>query len=143
MYPDDPSNDDRVVSEKVRNIMKEKGSVYLLRGDYSCRDLKSVIGKCDVLIGARTHATIASSSQLVPTLALAYSTKAFGIMEDVYDKNNCTCEVKNITQNELLEKICYLIDNRHEISKIMSENLNEIRIRSRLNGEFAKKIFNH
>jgi polysaccharide pyruvyl transferase WcaK-like protein len=141
MYPDDPSNDDRVVSEKVRNIMKEKGSVYLLRGDYSCRDLKSVIGKCDVLIGARTHATIASASQHIPTLALAYSTKAFGIMEDVLDREKCTCDISKVTLDELLGKTVYLIENREQIRESASSRLRIITERAYMNGSLAQEVF--
>ncbi len=113
-YGNDPRNDDRIVGGRIRNIMKEKGSVHLLRGDYSCREFKAVIGKCDIFIGARTHATIASASQIIPTLALAYSTKAFGIMEDVLDKEKCTCDISKVTFNELLDKTTYLIENREK-----------------------------
>lgn len=45
---------------------------------------KSVIGMCRFLVAARTHAQIAGLSMGVPTLALAYSPKAPGIVRDVF-----------------------------------------------------------
>lgn len=142
IYSNNQHNDDRIVGEKVWNMMKEKQSAYLIRGEYSCRDLKAVIGKCDVFIGARTHATIASTSQLIPTLALAYSTKAFGIMEDVFDREKCTCDAKNITKEELISKISYLLENTEPVKKIMLEKINSIKERCLLNATLIKEFFN-
>jgi colanic acid/amylovoran biosynthesis protein len=50
----------------------------------SASDFKGVIGLCEALIGARTHATIASMSQGIPTVSIAYSRKAWGIMRDYF-----------------------------------------------------------
>jgi colanic acid/amylovoran biosynthesis protein len=139
-YPDSRHNDDRIVGEKIWNMMEEKGSVYLIKGDYSCRDLKAIIGKCDAFIGARTHATIASASQLIPTLALAYSTKAFGIMEDVLNKEKYTCDIRKLTFNELLGKIINLIDDRGQIREFARDRLESIIERVYLNGKMARDI---
>lgn len=140
-YSSNPNNDDRIVGKKIVNVMKEKKSVRLIKGEYSCRDLKAIIGKCDVFIGARTHATIASTSQHIPTLALAYSTKAYGIMDDVMDRERCTCDVKNITLEEFLKKIEYLIENKKQIKELMMTRVKAIKERSLLNGKLAKGLF--
>lgn len=141
-YPDNPRNDDRLIGEKIRDLMTEKQSAFLIKGEYSCHDLKAVIGKCDIFIGARTHSTIASTSQLIPTLALAYSIKAFGIMEDVFDREKCTCDAKNITKEELISKISYLFENGESVKKIMLERINSIKERCLLNATLIKEFFN-
>jgi len=45
------------------------------------RQTKSLIGQCDLFIGARMHACVAAVSQCVPTVALAYSQKFKGVMD--------------------------------------------------------------
>lgn len=45
---------------------------------------KSIISRCDMFIGARTHATIAAYSTCVPTLVIGYSVKSRGIARDVF-----------------------------------------------------------
>ena len=141
-YPNDSANDDRVAGKAVRSLMVNKQDAFLIEGDYSCAELKAVIGKCALFIGARTHATIASASMLVPTIAIAYSIKAFGIMEDILDKQKCVCDLTNLNSQDLLSKAEYLIENSENVVKEMAGRLEKIRKRSMLNGELAKKIMN-
>jgi colanic acid/amylovoran biosynthesis protein len=139
-YPESHNNDLNT-SANILTLIKKKESVHILKDDYSCRDLKAVIGTCDIFIGARTHATIASSSQSIPTIALAYSIKAFGIMGDVLDREHCTCDIKTMTAEELLAKVGYLIENRGQIRQSMGKRLEAIKERSRLNGILAQEFF--
>lgn len=44
------------------------------------KQMKALIGACDVFVGARMHACIAAVSQSVPTVCLAYSDKFAGVM---------------------------------------------------------------
>lgn len=141
-YPDDSANDDRLAGKAVRSLMVNKQDAFLIEGDYSCEELKAVIGKCAMFIGARTHATIAAASMLVPTIAIAYSIKAFGIMEDILDKGKCVCDIRSTSREELLSKAEYLMDNSENVVKEMRKRLEKIRERSMLNGELAKEIIN-
>jgi len=142
-YPNDPANDDRLVGTAIRDLMLNREDAFAIDGDYSCAELKAFIGRCALFIGARTHATIAATSMLVPTIALAYSTKAFGIMEDVLDREKCVCDIRSFDRDELLSKGEYLLENSNKVAKKMGERLEKIRKRSMLNGELAKKIMNH
>lgn len=45
---------------------------------------KSIISRCDIFIGARTHSTIAAYSTCVPTLVIGYSVKSRGIAKDIF-----------------------------------------------------------
>jgi len=47
---------------------------------YTEGETKYLIGCCDFMIGARMHACIAAISQGIPTVTLAYSKKAQGVM---------------------------------------------------------------
>lgn len=77
------SSDDREVLNKLYEQYAETGRVYLVE-DQKCTQLKEIISKCRIFVGARTHATIAAYSTGVPTLVLGYSVKARGIAKDLF-----------------------------------------------------------
>ena len=54
--------------------------VLIVDQPYSAPELKWIIGHCDFFVGARMHACIAAASQAIPTVTLAYSKKAEGVM---------------------------------------------------------------
>lgn len=140
-YPDNPHNDDRIVVKEILNIMKERESAYIIKGEYSCRDLKAIIGKCSIFIGARTHATIASTSQLIPTIALAYSVKAHGIMKDILDVKQCVIDVKELNADRLVSMVDNLLANKHQVAASMKEHMLDIKAASLRNGELVKSLF--
>ena len=139
-YENDPNNDDRLVGRAITSLMVNKQDAFVIEGDYSCTELKAVISRCALFIGARTHATIGATSMLVPTIALAYSTKAFGIMEDVLDREKCVCDIRSFDRDELLSKGEYLLENSNKVVKEMGGRIEKIRKRSMLNGVLAKRI---
>ena len=75
--------DDRIPLRKLYNEFKDSGRVTMVE-DHDCRELKYIISKCRLFIGARTHATIAAYSSCVPTLVLGYSVKSRGIARDLF-----------------------------------------------------------
>lgn len=76
-------NDDRRPLQELYDTFAHTGRVVLLP-DASCEELKGYIARCRMFVGARTHATIAAYSSLVPTLAVGYSVKARGIARDLF-----------------------------------------------------------
>lgn len=77
------SNDDRGVLRQLYNEFSECGRVILVE-DHTAPELKYIISKCRLFVGARTHATIAAYSTCVPTLVVGYSVKAKGIAKDLF-----------------------------------------------------------
>ena len=76
-------NDDRRPLHEL--FLKFQGTGRVLEiPDGSCEELKGYIGSCRFFVGARTHATIAAYSSLVPTLVIGYSVKARGIARDLF-----------------------------------------------------------
>lgn len=140
-YRNDPGNDDRIVAREIFQKVAHKDRVCLIDGDYNCQELKGLIGSCDVFVGARTHATIASASQLVPTIALAYSTKAYGIMEGVLDQERCVLDVKEFTADRLVSMVEALLSEKDQVVAEMDERVQEIRTASLRNGELARGLF--
>jgi colanic acid/amylovoran biosynthesis protein len=140
-FRNNPENDDRLIGREIYEKIICRDRVNLIEGDYTCEEVKGIIGGCDVFVGARTHATIASTSQLVPTIALAYSTKAFGIMEDVLDRERCVLDVRELTADRLVSMVDALLSGKNQIVADMSARLPAIRSASVKNGELAKRLF--
>ena len=76
-------NNDLETLDEIYQKFKNTGRVMLI-GDHNCMELKGFIARCRIFIGARTHATIAAYSSMVPTLVVGYSVKARGIAKDIF-----------------------------------------------------------
>jgi colanic acid/amylovoran biosynthesis protein len=79
-----PNNDDIIACEELHSHLQDASMCKIVSGELTASDFKGIIGMTECLVGARTHATIASMSQGVPTVSIAYSRKAYGIMNDVF-----------------------------------------------------------
>jgi polysaccharide pyruvyl transferase WcaK-like protein len=99
--------------------------------DCSCEELKGYISKCRFFIGARTHATIAAYSTLVPTLVVGYSVKAMGIAKDLFGTSeNYVLPAQEIKEaNELTNAFIWLQENEIDIKKHLSDILPEYKER--------------
>ncbi len=124
---DDRRSIDTLYEYVKRDIPNEKRLIRA--GDADCECLKSLIGKCRFFIGARTHATIAAYSSLVPTLVVGYSVKALGIAKDLFpdrDTSELVFPVQKLSdKNDLLNAFQRLQDDeesiREHLAKIMPE----------------------
>ena len=77
------SNDDRTVLNRLYEEFGRHERLIPVE-DHSAPELKYIISKCRLFVGARTHATIAAYSSGVPTLVVGYSVKARGIARDLF-----------------------------------------------------------
>ena len=75
-------NDDRGPLGRLFSQFKESERLSLA-ADRSAEELKDLLARCRFVVAARTHASIAAYSSMVPTLVLGYSTKAWGIAQDI------------------------------------------------------------
>lgn len=76
-------NDDRKPLERIYERFKERGRVVMIK-DCGAEELKGYIARCRFMVAARTHASIAAYSSMVPTLVVGYSVKARGIAKDLF-----------------------------------------------------------
>jgi colanic acid/amylovoran biosynthesis protein len=133
-----PDNNDVIACDEVLKRMTHLTGVVVVSGEPSAVDFKGIIGCCECLIGTRTHATIAAMSQGVPTVSIAYSRKAHGIMKDVYGDElgaALTVEARDITPQILLSAY-----ERAVASRIDSGRLAAIKDRAQLNFTVAKAL---
>lgn len=92
----------------------KSGRVYLVE-DSNCCDLKATIAQCKFFIGARTHATIAAYSTMVPTLVIGYSVKAKGIARDLFGtEKGYVLSAESIDNIDDITKAFLFIKNNEE-----------------------------
>jgi colanic acid/amylovoran biosynthesis protein len=119
-----PNNNDLVI---IREIIEQcspetKLWIKVASENHSACELKGLIGSCDALVGTRTHATIASLSQEIATVSIAYSRKAYGIMCDIFGDNlggKLTVKAEEMTAESLIKAYELSISNPPD-SKIIS-----------------------
>ena len=111
-------NDDRKPLRELYETFKSSGRVVRIE-DGSCEELKGYIARCRMFIGARTHATIAAYSSLVPTLVVGYSVKAKGIAKDLFGSyENYVLPVQQLQDKEdLIGAFEWLKDYEEDIRR--------------------------
>lgn len=119
--------------------VKKKDKVIPFVNEYSASELKGIIGQCDMFIGARMHANIAAISSCVPTIAIAYSPKAPGIMKMV-GLERYVCDFKTITFEELKSKADEMWHNREKIKEEMRPKVEELKESVWFNGKLVKDL---
>lgn len=81
-------NDDREAIAEILKAIENVGYNNLSRicviGDHTAEELKGYISRCRFMVVARTHASIAAYSSMIPTLVVGYSVKAKGIAYDIF-----------------------------------------------------------
>lgn len=75
---------DRAAIDDVTSRLDPSEYTVVTAPDYDCREMKSIYGECDFVVGTRFHSVIFAMSEGVPALAIAYGgNKGTGIMKDI------------------------------------------------------------
>jgi polysaccharide pyruvyl transferase WcaK-like protein len=139
-----PVEDDRIISRNIYERVGSKDNVMLVKGDYRADELKGLIGMCDMFIGCRMHATIASTSMGVPTIAVVYGQKSLGIIGDMMGQEKYIVEIGNYEPEGLLDELKARIDsawgNRESIKKELVVRAQAAKERTLLNGSLIKGL---
>jgi polysaccharide pyruvyl transferase WcaK-like protein len=104
-------------------IIPNEDRVRLVRGDKSAARLKYIIGHSRFLITARTHAAIAAYSSGVPALAIAYSSKAFGIAKDLSLDTYTVNGAEIHSPDALIEAVQKLMRDEEKVRESLKEKL--------------------
>lgn len=118
------SNDDRMVNQKLYDDFGQNPRITMI-DDCGCEELKYVISRCSLFVGARTHATIAAYSSGVPTFVVGYSVKARGIARDLFgSEEHYVLPVQDLYRpDELSEAFQWLDANSKTIRESLKERL--------------------
>ncbi|MHC4625372.1 MAG: polysaccharide pyruvyl transferase family protein [Planctomycetota bacterium] len=115
---------DTAACQKVYEQMGAKyvDRIFMVQGDYNQNEIKYIIGLCDFFIGSRMHSCIAALSQYVPALGLAYSKKFLGVFESI-GLTQCVADARTSEEDQLLETIESVFEQRHEIRKHLERTI--------------------
>ena len=121
------SNNDYVYMKKIIDSLPEyREKLKIMDAGLNSVETKYVIGQCSYYIGARTHSTIAALSNKVPTVSIAYSTKAKGLNRDLFGERPVVIDLENLNSKSLLESLNYLIQNQSDLRNILEEKIPEL-----------------
>jgi polysaccharide pyruvyl transferase WcaK-like protein len=102
--------------------------------------IRHVISKCKMFIGARTHAVISAYSMCVPAIALGYSVKSRGIAKDIGLEETLVVDCKNSSEGSLLRSFLYLKDHVEEIRLHLEQIMPNYKKRTYLIREYLEKL---
>ena len=123
VQPGDQSADDDCAF--LADIHRQVGgdNLLLLPPGLGAPGTKRIIAECDLLIAARMHCAIAGCSSGVPTLFLAYSSKALGMAEYVYGHRRFCLRLDEIDGARLVAKVREMQSHSAEISARLKDRL--------------------
>ena len=109
----------------------------------NARQLKYIISKCKILVGARTHATIAAYSTCVPTLAIGYSVKARGIARDLFgSEEGKIISIKTMDNQTLIDIFDGIYNNLDSEREYLKKIIPDYSKKALLSGKALKELIN-
>jgi len=136
------ANDDVSFLEALRDKLADRMAVPVMGvpPGLSAAELKWVISRCEVFVGARTHATIAALSTHVPTLSIGYSVKARGINQDLFGHLKYCVAVGDLNKDLLLKMANLLLDERETIRAQLAEAVPIMQARAMEAGPLLRRV---
>ena len=140
VYEPGNDTDDRIAINNIFHKVENKSKVKIIKNEYTPQELKGIIGQCELFVGARMHATIASTSMLVPTVGIAYSHKMYGIIGKMLGQEKYVLDIKDLSYESLISKINDAWENREKIKKELEIKIPMVKEKAMLNGKFVKDV---
>lgn len=134
-------NDDYACLQDFYNEFKSTGRVLLLPNHLNAIQYKGYIARMRFFIGARTHATIAAYSTLIPTMVLGYSVKSKGIAKDVFGEEKLVLNLKDISDSsKLISKFQEMVQEEEAIIETLANNIPRIKEMSKKAALYLSKM---
>lgn len=120
------AEDDRNVLDMLHERASRKESISYIRENLNPRELKSLYGEMDFLIGTRLHSVIFALGMGTPCINIAYhGTKAEGIMGSL-GLNDYVLNIKTMNSTSLLSCYRKLDSNSQGYKKLITEGIEKI-----------------
>ena len=135
------SNSDWHFLIKVSDQLHHKGLnvtvIPLLNSD----EMKWIISKVELFVGARTHATIASFGSKVPTLCIGYSEKSRALTKLFYGNDEIFLDGRLFSTKVFVEKILTLLGSKDSLRREITMKLPTIIKRAQLSLDHLDNYF--
>jgi len=133
--------------EKIYNTVKNPQKTRIVPFGASAREIKSVIGICNLFICSRFHALVASTSIGTPSIGLiSYSYNKFhgiigGMMKQEQNLFDIDADFNyNAFLNKLKFKSEYLLKHEGSVRSDLLNNFNFTKEQALLNGQFIREV---
>lgn len=129
------NGDDRIAIKEVLNFVRNKSKIYPILGEYTARESKGIIKRCQIFIGGRMHTIIGATSLNIPSVLIQYSHKARGVMdtiglseyvwdyrspkEEFIDKINTVWKQQDNLRKDIQSRMAGIKDEAWEAGKIL------------------------
>lgn len=134
-------NNDYDVLYEYFDEFKNTGRVILLPDNLNATQYKGYIARMRFFIGARTHATIAAYSSIVPTMVLGYSVKSKGIAKDIFGEEKLVLSIDEISDsNKLIESFNEMIRDEDMIRENLISSIPTIKNMSYKAVEYVEEL---
>ena len=124
----------------MQHVVERVSDVFLTPDTLNAEKTKGLIAGCSLFCGARTHSTLAAISTCVPTLSLAYSIKARGLNQDVFDSQDFCVDPKVLTPEIVVEKLLQMKSNQNQIREQLQERVPILKAAAYQSGETLKQL---
>ncbi|WP_058301197.1 polysaccharide pyruvyl transferase family protein [Gorillibacterium timonense] len=121
-------NNDYELLRQFEQEFASTGRVFLLPDHLNATQYKGYIARMRFFVGARTHATIAAYSSLVPTLVLGYSVKSKGIARDLFGEEKLVLAIDQIADpGRLIAAFDEMVGEEESIKAQLAESIPRIK----------------
>ena len=121
------SESDLMACDQIYKALKDKyaARIGIVRGMYGPSEIKYVIGRCEFFIGSRMHACIATLSQSIPAISIAYSDKFIGVMETL-GIPSLVMDARILTHEEIRVSVGRTYSQRQGLRLKLEEKMPEV-----------------
>lgn len=131
---------EKMLIPSVLEDVKCKDSVFVLKGNYTPKEVKSIIGLGQVHIATRMHSSIFAACENVPIISIAYEPKMFSFME-MLKQGQYVVDIENMSLQEMMVKFNKLWKSREESQRIMAPIIESLKKRSLHNTQLVMSLF--
>jgi len=135
----DLGQDDNFVIQEIINIVKAKENVFQLKGNYSPKELKTLLGQMDLIIGMRMHSLIMGSTMGVPVIGFSILPK-FKSFFEMIGQETYLINIKELNSKILLDKITSALSYREQIRKELKVRIKTLQKKALMNTDFILKL---
>jgi colanic acid/amylovoran biosynthesis protein len=140
VFGSDTLKNDQAMIQRLAERLINLDRVSWADSSFNVCQFKYCIAQCHYFIGARTHSTLASLSSLVPTLSVAYSTKAYGINQDLFGHQDYVLPISELNRQTLMKKFCLLKERRSKIIEHLKDRVPEMKRLALQGGAFLVNL---
>jgi len=140
---EDNAIDDRFINSLIYDNSVNMRNILNITDELRANEIKSIIKRCDFTICSRFHGMISSLKMGVPPLIIGWADKYHEIME-LFNLESLVMDYRSINENEIINKIKFLLDNKSNMVDKIHQNLNKYKNSSEIMKKIIEKfVANH